>query len=114
MTQWLKQLTAGTIMLGPFVDDADGKTAETALTISQGDILLSKAGAAFAQISGTANATHGTLGWYAVTIGTADTDILGRLTVAVHESGALPVWESSWSPQPTRGIVWLEERTIWM
>lgn len=94
MTQWLKQLTAGTVYLGPFVDDTDGKTAEDALTISQGDILLSKAGAAFAQISGTANATHGTLGYYAVTIGTADVDTLGALKFAVHESGALPVWES--------------------
>ena len=94
MTQWLKQSTAGTIMIGPFLDDTDGKTAETALTISQGDILLSKNGAAFAQKDGTANATHGTLGYYAVTDwGTADSSDLGRLTVAVHESGALPVWQ---------------------
>jgi hypothetical protein len=92
MTQWLEQLTAGTVMIGPFVDDTDGKTAETALTISQGDILLSKNGGAFAQISGTANATHGTLGYYAVDYGTADASTLGRLKLAVHKSGALPVW----------------------
>ena len=31
---YLKQSTTTTISLGPFVDDSDGKTAETALTIT--------------------------------------------------------------------------------
>ena len=29
---WLKQSTAVTVKIGPFVDDTDGKTAETGLT----------------------------------------------------------------------------------
>ena len=41
---WLKQSTAVTIKFGPFVDDSDGKTAETALSIAQADIRLSKNG----------------------------------------------------------------------
>ena len=41
MTTWLKQSTATDVELGPFVDDTDGKTAETGLTISQADCSLS-------------------------------------------------------------------------
>ena len=54
----LKQSTAATIKLGPFVDDGDGKTAETGLTISQADIRLSKAGGDFAQTNNSAGATQ--------------------------------------------------------
>lgn len=93
MTSWLKQSTAGTIMLGPFVDDTDGKTAETGLTIAGTAVRLSKAGAAFSAASGTANLSHGENGWYAWPAGTADTNTLGRLDIACAVSGALPVWQ---------------------
>ncbi len=89
----LKQSTAATIKLGPFVDDADGKTAETGLTISQADIRLSKNGGDIAQSHNAAGATHDELGYYDVPLDTTDTDTLGRLRVAVSESGALPVWQ---------------------
>lgn len=90
---WLKQNTAATIKLGPFLDDADGKTAETALTISQADIRLSKNGGDIAQTNNAAGATHDELGYYDVPLDTTDTNTLGRLKVAVSESGALPVWQ---------------------
>lgn len=89
----LKQSTAATIKLGPFVDDTDGKTAETGLTISQADIRLSKGGGDIAQSHNAAGATHDELGYYDVPLDTADTDTLGRLRVIVSESGALPVWQ---------------------
>ena len=89
----LKQGTAATIKLGPFVDDADGKTAETGLTISQADIRLSKNGGDFAQTHNAAGATADELGYYDVPLDTTDTDTLGRLRVAVSETGALPVWQ---------------------
>jgi len=54
----LKQSTAATIKLGPFIDDTDGKTAETALTIAQADVRLSKNGGDFAQKNSTTSATH--------------------------------------------------------
>ena len=41
---FLKQSTAYTFRHGPFVDEDDGKTAETGLTLSQADIRLSKGG----------------------------------------------------------------------
>jgi len=93
MAQWIKQSTASTVKLGPFLDDTDGKTAETGLTISQADIRLSKNGGAFAQSNNTAGATHNENGYYDVPLNATDTNTLGTLRVAVSESGALPVWQ---------------------
>ncbi|NOS67922.1 MAG: hypothetical protein HOO67_06215 [Candidatus Peribacteraceae bacterium] len=89
---WLKQSTAVTLKLGPFVDDTDGKTAETALTISQADVRLSKNGGDMAQKNEATSATHDEIGYYDVPLDATDTNTLGRLRVMVHESGALPVW----------------------
>jgi len=89
---YLKQSTAATIKLGPFVDDSDGKTAETGLTISQADIRLSKNGGDIAQTHNSAGATHDELGYYNVPLDTTDTNTLGTLKVIVSESGALPVF----------------------
>lgn len=91
--QFLKQSTAVTIKLGPFIDDTDGKTAKTGLTISQADIRLSKNGGDIAQTNDATGATHDELGYYNVPLDATDTNTLGRLLVAVHESGALPVWK---------------------
>lgn len=90
--QYLKQSTAVTIKFGPFVDNTDGDTAEVGLTISQADVRLSKNGAAFAQKNEASACTHDEAGWYDCDLDTTDTGGLGRLIVAVHESGALPVW----------------------
>jgi hypothetical protein len=90
---WLKQSTAVTVKMGPFVDDTDGKTAETGLTISQADIRLTKNGANIAQSNNAAGATHDELGYYGVPLDTTDTNTLGTLRVAISESGALPVWQ---------------------
>lgn len=92
MAYWVKQSTATTLALGPFVDSTDGVTAETGLTISQADIRLSKNGGAFAQTNNAAGATHMENGYYSVPLDTTDTNTLGRLKVCVNESGALPVW----------------------
>ncbi len=93
MGQWLKQSTAITLKLGPFLDDGDGKTAETGLTISQADVRLSKNGGDFAQKNEANAATHDENGYYDVPLDTTDTNTLGRLKISVSESGALPVWE---------------------
>jgi hypothetical protein len=93
MTQWLKQSTAATVKMGPFVDSTDGNTEETGLTISQGDIKLSKNGGAFAQTNNATGATHDANGMYGVPLDTTDTATLGQLKVYIHESGALAVWQ---------------------
>ena len=89
----LKQSTVATVKLGAFVDDTDGKTAETGLTISQADIRLSKNGGDFAQTNNDTGATHDEFGYYGIPLDTTDTGTLGRLRVAVSVSGALPVWQ---------------------
>jgi len=93
MTQWLRQSTAATIKFGPFVDDADGKSAETALSIAQADIRLTKNGGDVAQTHNAAGATHDENGYYDVPLDTTDTAMLGRLRVFVSKTGALPVWQ---------------------
>lgn len=93
MAQWIKQSTASTIKLGPFLDDTDGKTPETGLTISQADIRLSKNGGNFAQSNNTAGATHNENGYYSVPLDATDTNTLGTFRVAVLKSGALAVWQ---------------------
>lgn len=89
---WLKQSTAVTLKIGPFIDEDDGKTAETGLTISQADVRLSKNGANIAQKNESTSCTHDELGYYGCPIDAGDTDTLGTLQLFVHESGALPVW----------------------
>lgn len=90
--QFLKQSTAVTVKIGPFLDDTDGVTAETALTISQADVRLSKNALNMAQKSETSSCTHDESGYYDCSLNTTDTGTLGRLLLAVSESGALPVW----------------------
>jgi hypothetical protein len=89
--QYLKADTATTIRIGPFVDDTDGVTAETGLTIAQADVRLSKGGAAAAQKNDATSATHDENGYYRVPLNTTDTNTEGTLDVCVNEAGALPV-----------------------
>lgn len=92
---YLKQSTAHTFQLGPFLDDADGKTAEASLTIGDTDTFLSKAGAAFAAKNDTTDLTGSgdARGYYDCVLNTTDTGTLGNLRVHVHVAGALPVWQ---------------------
>jgi hypothetical protein len=92
MPEFLKQSTAATVNIGPFLDSTDGVTAETGLSITQADVRLSKNGADFAQMSAAVTATHDENGYYKLLLSTTDTGTLGRLDLAVAESGALPVW----------------------
>lgn len=88
----LKQSTAVTIKLGPFVDATNGVTAEDALTITQADVRLSKNGGNIAQKNEATSATHDEIGYYDVPLDTTDTNTVGTLRVMVSESGALPVF----------------------
>ncbi len=92
MATWLKQSTAVDLPIGPFLDSGDGNTQETSLTITQPDIRLKKNGGAWAQKSAAQTLSHEEAGWYEVSLSATDTDTLGHLVLAVHESGALPVW----------------------
>ena len=89
---FLKQSTASqSVLIGPFVDSTDGVTAETALTVANTDIRLSKNGANIvAKNSG--GGTHDENGWYTITLDATDTDTVGRLQLHCAVSGALPVF----------------------
>jgi hypothetical protein len=93
VAQFLKQSTAFTFRIGPFVDSTDGVTAETALSIAQADIQISKAGGAFAQTSASPTTTHDADGWYQCPLTTTDTGTLGMppktAPVAASEPSAL-------------------------
>jgi hypothetical protein len=91
---FLKQSTAVTVKVGPFVDSVDGNTQETGLTISQADIRLSKNGGAFAQTNNATGATHDANGWYGIPLDATDTNTLGKLELSIHEAGALCVWRT--------------------
>jgi len=94
MDGFLRQSTAITVKIGPFKDSGDGDADETALTLSQADIRLSKNGGNYAQKNESSSCTHDELGEYNCSLDTTDTNTLGILRLAVHESGALSVWHT--------------------
>jgi hypothetical protein len=89
---YLRQSTASQEMLiGPFLDDTDGKTAETGLTIANTDVKLWKRGATSEANKNSGGGTHVAAGRYYITLDDTDTNTLGELEINVVMSGALPV-----------------------
>lgn len=93
MANWLRQSTAVDIAIGPFVDNIDGFTPETGLTLAQADIRLKKNSGSWAQKNQASTATHEENGWYETSLDSTDTNTLGILVVAVNKTGALPAWK---------------------
>jgi hypothetical protein len=88
---FLKQSTASqSRLVGPFLDDTDFKTAETALTIANTDVKLSANGAAGAN-KNSGGGTHRNNGMYSLTFDATDTATVGELGGSVVVAGALPV-----------------------
>jgi hypothetical protein len=91
MFSYLKQSTASqTRIVGPFIDDTDFKTLETALTIANTYVKLSKNGAASVN-KNSGGGTHIVNGNYAFTFDGTDTNTVGELHVSVAATGALVV-----------------------
>lgn len=87
-----RQSTAGQeVPLGKFVDEADGVTAETALTIANTDIKLQKTGGTTLVSKNSGGATHISGGRYYAVLDATDTDTIGPMKITVDVSGALPV-----------------------
>jgi len=103
---FLRQSTKTSIVIGPFVDDTDGKTAETGLTVGSIDVDLYKFSNTVPQAittavtpnasgsdSGNANdMVHIANGYYSLELSTGNTDTCGPLKITANISGALPVW----------------------
>lgn len=89
---FLRQSTASQeVLLGPFVDDTDGKTAETGLTIANTDIKLWVEGATTEASKTSGGATHIAAGRYYAVLDATDTATVGKMEINVHVAGALPV-----------------------
>ena len=93
---YLRQNTAVTIQLGPFVDETDGNTFENGLSIGAADVLISKNHGNFAAKSDvTVPASTGN-GRYSGVLAAADVDTLGHYEVQVQVAGAL-YWKKSFT-----------------
>ncbi len=89
---YLQANTAVDLMVGPFIDDTDGKTAETGLTITEAEVFLSKNGGNHADKSEATSLSHKGLGNYLCKLDATDTNTEGNLVVIIHQSAnALPV-----------------------
>ena len=86
-----KSTASQEVLLGPFLDDTDGKTAETALTIANTDIKLWKRGGTTESSKNSGGATHIASGRYFAVLDATDTDTVGELILNVAVAGALPV-----------------------
>jgi len=94
MDGFLKISTAYDLRVGPFLDDTDGKSAETGLTVTQAEVRLSKNGGDMAQKNEATSLVHDELGYYILKLDATDTNTVGMLKVMIYESGALPVWHN--------------------
>lgn len=92
MARPLRQNTAITITMGPFQDPSTGAPLN-ALTITQADVRVRKAGTAWAQKNDATSAAFEENGHYSLVLSTTDSNTLGPMRVAVLESGALIAWE---------------------
>jgi hypothetical protein len=91
MSYNLKQGTASTVMIGPFLDITDGNTQENGLTIANTEIKLHKKDAVALVDKSAGGATSVGSGYYTIALDAADTDTLGDLTIIVHQvANALP------------------------
>lgn len=99
--QVLKQSTATTINIGPFIDDTDFKTLETGLTVTSMTVKLIKQSDTFSSTNtsfsptasgGSNDAQHVASGMYNLELTTTNTDTVGRLEVVITITGALPVF----------------------
>jgi len=93
----LRQSTARTILIGPFLDDTDGKTPETALDVTTIDCDLYK-GSTKSDLSLTASGgdndcVHVANGYYSFEITTGNSDTLANGRLSFNVSGAMPFWE---------------------
>lgn len=91
----LRQSTAATLRVGPFVDSVDGVTPETGVTLSAADQaeLLKATGATVDISAATFAAITGVDGWYSLSLTTSHTDTVGMITVVIQDSSVcLPVF----------------------
>jgi hypothetical protein len=114
----LRQSTAVTVDVGPFLDRTNAADRETGLTIAAADVLISKNNGAFAAKSDTGAGTHDTRGWYNIPLNATDTNTIGRLVIDIENAAALPAGAEFWVYQANvydalfAGLEYLEVTTL--
>jgi hypothetical protein len=83
---------AGTVKIGPIMDENNGKTVLSAQTIANADIKISKNNGDFAARVDTDPADLDEDGWYDVPLASDDTGTAGHVIVKIHVTGFLPIW----------------------
>ena len=95
MNGYLRQSTAAQVRtIGPFIDDADFKTLENALTIANTDVKIKKNGAASGNKNSGGATADGAGGLYHLTWDATDTATVGELYFSILVSGSLAVFGS--------------------
>ena len=79
------------VVMGPFLDETDGKTPLTGLTIANTDIKVWKAQATTLVDKNSGGATHIAGGVYYCVLDETDTASFGPLVLFIHKTGALPI-----------------------
>lgn len=97
MSQVLRQSTAVTVRIGPFMDATNGVTPETGITIAAADQaeILKAGGVATVTLDSANNlvAITGCDGWYDLDLGTDDTSLAGTLDIVIQDASVcLPVF----------------------
>ena len=95
----IKQSTQVDVILGPFLDDTDFKSLETALVSDSSGIdidaisVITKSDVTLSCSSGNGYFRHVSNGNYALTLSSDNTATLGALRVTYKANGVLPGWE---------------------
>lgn len=90
---YLRKSTASQeVPIGPMLDETDGVTPLTGLTIANTDINVFKAGATTLVNKNSGGATHIATGNYYAVFDATDTNTVGPLRIVVQKSGAVPWW----------------------
>lgn len=87
-----EDLADANFSIGPFIDDTDFTTAETALTITSAEVLLKKSnGTAYSAKNDATACTHRSNGMYTCPLDATDTNTAGNIDILVAEPGTLIV-----------------------
>jgi hypothetical protein len=97
--RFVKQNTAFTHIMGPFVASTDGYTPVSGITPVTTDWRISKNGATLLTKSSATTTVYLESGYYQVGFASSDVDTIGHMKCMItltSAGGALPVWDEFW------------------
>lgn len=88
---FLRANTKANIRIGPFLDNTDGVTLSSSLTLSRTDVRISKNGGPLNTKAWTPALIYDSYGFYWFALAPADVDTPGRLMILINKTGSLMV-----------------------